>query len=69
MVDFENNYDLVIYDAPHFFGLSDVSVISPYTDGVLMVVRIGKTDASVIEQALDYLKILPLNILGVVSNS
>ncbi|BAY36716.1 hypothetical protein NIES2111_10470 [Nostoc sp. NIES-2111] len=69
MVDFQNNYDLVIYDAPHFFGLSDVSVISPYTDGVLMVVRIGKTDASVIEQALDYLKILPLNILGVVSNS
>lgn len=69
MVDFQNSYDLVIYDAPHFFGLSDVSVISPYTDGVLMVVRIGKTDASVIEQALDYLKILPLNILGVVSNS
>ncbi|MBD2254568.1 GumC family protein [Nostoc parmelioides] len=69
MTDFENNYDLVIYDAPHFFGLSDVSVISPYTDGVLMVVRVGKTDASEIEQALDYLKILPLNILGVVSNS
>ncbi|MBD2345469.1 GumC family protein [Anabaena subtropica] len=69
MVDFENNYDFVIYDAPHFFGLSDVSVISPHTDGVLMVVRINKTDASVIEQALDYLKILPLNILGVVSNS
>ncbi|WP_224092481.1 GumC family protein [Nostoc sp. MS1] len=69
MVDFQNSYDLVIYDAPHFFGLSDVSIISPYTDGVLMVVRIGKTDASVIEQALDYLKILPLNILGVVSNS
>ncbi|MGH1393712.1 MAG: GumC family protein [Trichormus sp.] len=69
MTDFQNDYDLVIYDAPHFFGLSDVSVISPHTDGVLMVVRISKTDASVIEQALDYLKILPLNILGVVSNS
>lgn len=69
MTDFQNDYDLVIYDAPHFFGLSDVSVISPHTDGVLMVVRISKTDASVIEQALDYLRILPLNILGVVSNS
>ncbi|MCF4967946.1 GumC family protein [Nostoc sp. CMAA1605] len=69
MTDFQNDYDLVIYDAPHFFGLSDVSVISPHTDGVLVVVRISKTDASVIEQALDYLRILPLNILGVVSNS
>lgn len=69
MRDFQDDYDLVIYDAPHFFGLSDVSVISPHTDGVLMVVRVGKTDASVIEQALDYLRILPLNILGVVSNS
>ncbi|MBD2492263.1 polysaccharide biosynthesis tyrosine autokinase [Aulosira sp. FACHB-615] len=69
MADFQDDYDLVIYDAPHFFGLSDVSVLSPYTDGVLMVVRVGKTDASVIEQALDYLRILPLNILGVVSNS
>ncbi|MBE9005320.1 polysaccharide biosynthesis tyrosine autokinase [Fortiea sp. LEGE XX443] len=69
MTEFHNDYDLVIYDAPHFFGLSDISVISPYTDGVLMVVRVGKTDASVIEQALDYLKILPLNILGVVTNS
>ena len=68
MADFHNRFDLVIYDAPPLVGLADASLIAPHTDGLLMVVRIHKTNSSMVKMALDNLKIARLNILGIVSN-
>ncbi|MBH8555288.1 polysaccharide biosynthesis tyrosine autokinase [Nostocaceae cyanobacterium CENA357] len=68
MADFHNTFDLVIYDVPHLVGLADASLLAPHTDGLLMVVRIDKTDSSVLNQALDNLKFSRLNVLGVVGN-
>ncbi len=69
MAEFHNKFDLVIYDAPPLVGLADASIIAPHTDGLLMVVRIHKTNSSMIKMALDNLKTARLNILGVVSNA
>ncbi|MEA5626084.1 GumC family protein [Nostoc sp. UHCC 0251] len=69
MADLHNRFDLVIYDAPPLVGLADASIIAPHTDGLLMVVRIHKTNSSMIKMALDNLKTARLNILGVVSNA
>ncbi|MFN6572173.1 polysaccharide biosynthesis tyrosine autokinase [Dendronalium sp. ChiSLP03b] len=68
MAEFHNAFDLVIYDAPHLNGLADATLLAPHTDGILMVVKMDKTDASVLDRALDNLKISRLNILGMVGN-
>ncbi|MBE9033821.1 GumC family protein [aff. Roholtiella sp. LEGE 12411] len=66
--DFHNSFDLVIYDTPPLLGLADVRFLAPYTDGILLVVRIDKTNSSVLERALDNLKISQMKVLGMVSN-
>ncbi len=65
---FHRTFDLVIYDMPPIVGLVDARMIAPYTDGVVMVVRIDKTDKSGLLQAQDSLKLAPINILGIVAN-
>lgn len=69
MADFHNSFDLVIYDVPPLVGLADASLIAPHTDGLLIVVRIHKTNSSILKGALDNLKISRLNILGIVGNA
>ncbi|QIR40511.1 polysaccharide biosynthesis tyrosine autokinase [Tolypothrix sp. PCC 7910] len=68
MEDFHNTFDLVIYDTPPVLGLADASLLAPNTDGILLVVRIDKTDSSKVQQTLDNLKISPMNLLGIVGN-
>lgn len=68
MVEFHNAFDLVIYDAPHLNGLADATLLAPHTDGILMVVKMDKTDASLLNKTLDNLKVSRLNILGMVGN-
>ncbi|MBF2006302.1 MAG: polysaccharide biosynthesis tyrosine autokinase [Chlorogloeopsis fritschii C42_A2020_084] len=67
--EFHNNYDLVIYDTPPVVGLADASLLAPHTDGILMVVRMDKTNSSVLKQALDSLRMARINVLGVVGNA
>ncbi|MHC5823115.1 MAG: tyrosine-protein kinase family protein, partial [Nostoc sp.] len=59
----------VIYDVPPLVGLADASLIVPHTDGLLIVVRIQKTNSSMLKAALDNLKVSRLNILGIVGNA
>lgn len=67
-VEFSNHFDLVIYDSPPLVGLADTSLLAPLTDGVVMLVRIDKTDSSILKRALDNLKSSRMNLLGMVSN-
>lgn len=61
-------FDLVIYDTPPMLGLADSSLIAPHTAGLIMVVRMDKTDRSLLAQALERLKMSPTTILGTVCN-
>jgi polysaccharide biosynthesis transport protein len=65
---FQRTFDLVIYDVPPIVGLVDARMLAPYTDGVILVVRLDKTDKSGLMQAQDSLKISPVNVLGIVAN-
>lgn len=69
MEEFHNSFDLVIYDAPVLVGLADASLIAPHTNGILLVVRMDKTDSSVLKRALDNLKLSRMSVLGVVGNA
>ena len=65
---FTENFDLVIYDTPPLTGLVDARFVAVHTDGVMLVVRIDKTDKSVAKQLVDTLKASPINLLGLVVN-
>lgn len=65
---FSENFDLVIYDTPPLSGLVDARLVAVHTDGVMLVVRIDKTDKSAVKQLIDTLKASPINLLGVVVN-
>jgi succinoglycan biosynthesis transport protein ExoP len=66
---FRQNFDLVIYDSPPMLGLVDARLIAPNTDGVMLVVRMHKTDKSALTQIQDTLKTYPINLLGLVVNA
>lgn len=68
MDQFRAVFDLVIYDTPPVLGLADGRLLASNTDGVVMVVGLGRTDRSALMQALDSLKISNASILGVVAN-
>lgn len=68
MREFKVRYDLIIYDAPHFYESTDIGFLGAQTDGILMVVGIGKTPPSLVTQAMAEINKLRLPILGVIAN-
>ncbi|MBW4493220.1 MAG: polysaccharide biosynthesis tyrosine autokinase [Oscillatoria princeps RMCB-10] len=68
MEQFQAFFDLVIYDTPPLAGLSDGNILAAHTDGMVMVVGLDKTDRSMVDKALDGLKISGASVLGVVAN-
>ncbi|MGK7896892.1 MAG: GumC family protein [Xenococcus sp. (in: cyanobacteria)] len=62
------NYDLIIYDTPPILGFADGRILASNTNGVVLVVRIGKTDRSLLKQNIDNLKVSNVPVLGLVAN-
>jgi capsular exopolysaccharide synthesis family protein len=62
-------FDLILIDTPPLLGLTDSRLIADQTDGVVLVVRLGKTRKESIKGALEELGLADLNILGIVANS
>ncbi|OLP15697.1 hypothetical protein BST81_25040 [Leptolyngbya sp. 'hensonii'] len=65
---FRSQFDLVVYDTPPLLGLADSSLLATHTDGIVLVVGLGRTDRSVLMQALDGLKVSAASVLGIVAN-
>ncbi|MEO1006582.1 MAG: polysaccharide biosynthesis tyrosine autokinase, partial [Cyanobacteria bacterium J06638_38] len=61
-------YDLIIYDTPPILGFADGRILSNRTDGVVLVVRIGKTDRSLLKQNIENIQMSNVPVLGVVAN-
>jgi polysaccharide biosynthesis transport protein len=61
-------HDLIIYDTPPILGFADGRILASRTNGVVLVVRIGKTDRSLLKQNLDNLKVSHVPVLGLVAN-
>ena len=66
--EFRQKFDLVIYDSPPLIGLADATLLAPQTDGIILVVRMDRSERPIIKQALDSLKTSRTNVLGVVAN-
>jgi len=61
-------FDLVIVDTPPLNVLSDAMPVAAAVDGVLLVVRGGRTDKDGLDLALDRLERAGANVIGVVLN-
>ncbi|ACK68708.1 lipopolysaccharide biosynthesis protein [Gloeothece citriformis PCC 7424] len=68
MRELKVRYDLIIYDAPHFYESTDIGFLGAQTDGIVMVVGIGKTPPYLVKQAVEEINKLRLPLLGLVAN-
>ena len=63
-----SRYDIVVLDTPPVLLASDASILAARADGVLLVVRAGKTGRTVAQDALQQLNAVGANVLGAVLN-
>ncbi|MBW4421996.1 MAG: polysaccharide biosynthesis tyrosine autokinase [Myxacorys californica WJT36-NPBG1] len=68
MQQFEEMYDLVIYDVPPLLGLADAKLVATNTNGIVLVVGLDKTKSAALRQALEGFKVSSVFTLGVVAN-
>lgn len=68
MGELRSAFNLVIYDTPPLVGFADANLLAPPTDGLVLVVALGKTDRYPLMQALDGMRISNTPLLGIVAN-
>lgn len=68
MEKFQSLFDLVIYDTPHLFGLTDASFLTANVDEVLMVVAASKTNRTAVERVLSKLTSLRIANISIIAN-
>lgn len=61
-------FDMIIIDTPPLLAVSDPSNVVSRTDGIVMVVRLGKNVKPSVARAAGMLQTLDANVLGVVVN-
>ncbi|NJR39442.1 MAG: polysaccharide biosynthesis tyrosine autokinase [Leptolyngbyaceae cyanobacterium CSU_1_4] len=69
MMQVNNNFDLVIYDAPPLLGFADAHLMATHTQGVILVSQLGRLKRSLGEQALEQLRVSNIPVLGMVIQS
>ena len=66
--DVREDYDLILIDSPPLLAVADPCIIGRSTDGVLMVVRLGKNQYAYISRAQELLATHSIKLLGVIAN-
>lgn len=62
----KTQFDVVIVDAPPVLPVADPGILAAQADGVLLVVRAGRTQRRTVRQAQELLRKMKANVLGVV---
>lgn len=63
-----SQFEAIVIDSPPMLAVTDASVLGPKTDGVILVVRAERTDKDAIALAVQQLRHVGADILGVVVN-
>ncbi|MDW7760890.1 MAG: polysaccharide biosynthesis tyrosine autokinase [Acidobacteriota bacterium] len=61
--------DIVILDTPPIMSVTDAAVLASQVDAVLVVFRPGATKTSVLTQAVEQLRLVNANLIGLVANN
>lgn len=62
----KNEYGIVIFDSPPLLPVTDAMVLASIVDGVILVVKSGKTKKESVNRSIDILRNIEAHILGVV---
>lgn len=68
MTNLRERFDVIIFDTPPLLPVTDAAVASSLADGVVVVVRHGKTGVSHLEQTAKALRSVDARLLGSVLN-
>jgi capsular exopolysaccharide synthesis family protein len=68
LTDMHIEYDYVVIDTPPVLAVPDAQILSSLADGVLVVVRHGKTTIEALKNTNETIKHANANIIGVVIN-
>ena len=61
----KTRFDLVVFDAPSLLGHSDAYLVAEQADGMLIVSRPGQLKQSLLDEALEQIRIANTNVFGV----
>ncbi len=62
-------YDFVIVDTPPVLAVTDACIVSPHTDGVVFLTRLGRNARVLCTRGLERLRMVGAKVLGVVLNA
>ncbi|WP_437230814.1 polysaccharide biosynthesis tyrosine autokinase [Planctomicrobium sp. SH661] len=62
------DYDIIILDSPPVLAVSDPCILSPHTDGMLVVLRMKKTKRAAAERLQETLASHGVNVFGIIAN-
>jgi receptor protein-tyrosine kinase len=68
MEEASTNFDLVILDTPPLLGRADANLLAASTDGLMLVVGLGKTEREILNLAIEDLSMSGVPVLGLIGN-
>jgi len=60
--------EIVVIDSPPLMAVTDSAVLAPHVDGVILVIKPGSTHLAAAQEAVEQLRRVGANLLGVVLN-
>lgn len=66
---FKEDFDFVIYNTPPLAEFSDGKIVTPLTEGLVLVIGLGKIKRDNLEKVMNDLQISKLSVLGMVINN
>ena len=64
----ENEYDVIILDAPPLNVVTDAALLGTNADGVILIARAGRTEKAALSYAVEQLRNVRADVLGAVLN-
>ena len=61
------NFDYILIDSPAFMPVGDATALARSVDGILLLVNMDRTRRPILEEARDFLALLPAPRLGVIT--
>jgi len=61
------SFDYVLIDSPAFMSVGDATALATNVDGILLLVNMARTRRPILEEARDFLDLLPAPRLGVIT--
>jgi capsular exopolysaccharide synthesis family protein len=64
----KRRFDRVILDSPPVLPASDAVLLSPQTDGVVLMVKAGGANREMVKKAVEQLQVAQANLIGIALN-